>query len=190
MKKNYVIAVCGLSGVGKSTLIRSISSRADFLHWTASELIKAQLNKKAGVENSSEQLRKGDIENNQTILIDGFKEQAQHHEAVIVLDCHTLIDTPAGIEYIPSEVFENIGISKFLFLWAEPREIKKRREKDVNRDRPIRSSEQLSDHQSLSLSATIQIATQLKVPLTLVTDIESGAVELLSSIEIGEKSLN
>jgi len=190
MKKNYVIAVCGLSGVGKSTLIRSVSSRADFLHWTASDLIKAQLNKKAGVENSSEQLRKGDVKSNQTILVDGFKDQAQHHGAVIILDCHTLIDTPTGIEYISSTVFEDIGVSKFLFLWDEPREIKKRREHDVDRVRPICSAEELSDHQSLSLSFTVKIATLLQVPLTLVSDVESGAVEILSSIKFGETSLN
>jgi adenylate kinase family enzyme len=53
-----VIAVLGLSGVGKTMLVNRVSEQKELLHLTASDLIKARL------AQTSEQLRKGAVADN------------------------------------------------------------------------------------------------------------------------------
>ncbi len=111
-----IIALAGLSGAGKTTLIRRVADQATLVHLSASDLIKAQIKLENEEERTSEALRSGNIPYNQDRLVTAFTAIAQSLTKHIILDCHTVIDTPVGIQRIPVEVFRAIEITDFIFL--------------------------------------------------------------------------
>jgi adenylate kinase len=74
-----IIAVLGISGVGKSTLVAKAAGQKGLLHLKASDLIKARLAR----PQSSEQLRQGPVLNNQARMLAEFANRiaATDHSA-------------------------------------------------------------------------------------------------------------
>lgn len=173
-----ISAVVGLSGAGKTTLIRTASEIVDFVHLSASDLIKAQIKRDEGSELGSEILRLGSIPDNQTRFVEAFKAQASGVGKHIVLDCHTMIDTPSGLERVPTGTFRAVMVSEFIFLYVDPAEIFKRRSQDVDRIRPCRRIDELGDQQELALQATYEISNALEIPITVLG--EEAETELIS----------
>lgn len=63
------IAILGLSGVGKSTLIGKIRDTVPLLHLQASALIKAEQAHREKSPDSSEALRTGAVIDNQLLMV-------------------------------------------------------------------------------------------------------------------------
>ena len=177
-----VIALAGLSGAGKTTLLRNVSNLASFLHLSASDLIKEQIKREEGTERNSENLRFGNIPDNQTRLVEAYKRKTRNSNGHIVVDCHTIIDTPDGLQYIPASTFEAIGITDFLFLKINSNEIFKRRSKDISRSRPERSVEELAAQQEIALQSARKISKILNVSFTVLqTSPDSEFLRILKS---------
>jgi adenylate kinase len=161
--------VVGLSGVGKSTLIRRIGESVDVVHLEASTLIKSELLQQRQ-SLTSDQLRRGDIARNQELLIAGFQRATADCQVDrIILDGHVLVDTDSGVIDIPSSVFDRLGITSFCFVHAEPEEIVRRRLADQTRMRPHREVSDISAQQDLGLIVCARIARDLKVPIVVIT---------------------
>jgi adenylate kinase len=161
------IAFVGLSGVGKSTLIRSLAERIELQHLSAGSLIgeeKARLQEAL----NHDELRFADIAANQQLLIDGFNRTRNNHAALVVLDGHTVIDTNLKLEAIPAWVFQAIGIESFIFLRADPAEILKRRISDTTRTRPMISVTKIAMHQTFAIEVTQACAAELSIPCHIV----------------------
>jgi adenylate kinase len=166
-----IIAVLGLSGVGKSTLIRNAGLRRELLHLSASELIKARL------AHTSEQLRRGAVLDNQSLMLAEFADRVANAGATpVVFDGHTIIDTPAGLLEIPLNIFQAIAPSAIVFVASEPKTIAKRRAADTGRVRPERSIGDLAKHQDLALARARYFSDELKVPFHIIA---SDSVEEL-----------
>ena len=164
-----IIAVLGISGVGKSTLVEKVANRKGLLHLKASDLIKARLTQ------TSEQLRQGAVLDNQALMIAEFADRiAAADEDIIVFDGHSLIDTPKGLLEIPFYVFEVIRPSAFIFVEDTSDLIAQRRVGDAGRVRPMRSSAELAHHQALAKGRTASFAQSLGVPLYVLapSDVE------------------
>ena len=69
---NDVIAVFGLSGVGKSWLISRFAEGHEVLHLQASQLLKDAKAAVSGIVTTSEELRTGPVIDNQALLISAF----------------------------------------------------------------------------------------------------------------------
>lgn len=179
MNAKRIIALAGLSGAGKTTLIRQVVDESKVVHLSTSELIKTQIKVENVVDKTSEALRTGNIANNQDRLITAFTAIAPSITEHIILGCHTIIDTPTGIQEIPIEVFKTIKITDFLFLSVDPMELYQRREKDMLRSRPIRTIEELESQQKIGLELAHQIAEALCI---LFFDIGAAPEEQLLSI--------
>lgn len=161
-----IIAVAGVSGVGKSTFIKQLSDEFLIQHLQASFLIKegARLRDIKGLEQDA--LRGLDIDENQALLIYGFK----HHKdeaAVIVLDCHTVIDSPNGFVSISPVIFKEIGVSHMIFLTDSPEAIAARRNIDQSRARPKRSVAEIDKYQFESFMHGYKITQEIGVPFTV-----------------------
>lgn len=157
----------GLSGVGKSTLLEEARRRLVFEHLQASGLIKAERQERQGKRVAHDLLRAGNIDDNQTLLISGFLRRAPE-EGLIVLDGHTIIDTPDGLVEISPSVFSAIDVSRFVVLIDDVEKIALRRSSDTRRTRPVRSPEELAEHQERSVLAAYRAALALGVPLFVV----------------------
>lgn len=164
-----IIALVGLSGVGKSTLLKKVRKRILFMHLQASQLIKDELERKSSVTRTSEDLRTDVIIKNQKLLITAFRREATMYDGLIVLDGHVLVDTPDDLVEIPAAVFNELGVERFIVLQEHPSHIHNQRLRDGTRTRPQRTEVELADHQRLSITATANIALELGCPVSLLT---------------------
>jgi len=171
------IALLGLSGVGKSTLIANLNNSIPVFHLQASSLIKAEQAFRAERQASSEELRLGPVIDNQKLLIDAFHREAAAATAPIVFDAHSIIDGNDGILEIPSDVFASLGLDAICFLTADPKVIAERRHRDLSRMRPQRDAETLAQHQAIARRAAERIANDIRRPFVLIQD--GGVEEIL-----------
>ncbi|MBK9586464.1 MAG: AAA family ATPase [Alphaproteobacteria bacterium] len=166
MRERQILAVAGLSGSGKSTLIKKAKSQFKFQHLSASELIKKFKVKNENIIASSEELRTGNLPQNQIDLVHAFLYEKSRIEGDIIFDCHTLIDTPNGLICISSDVFKVIGVSHFAFLRVDPKALSVRRHMDKGRKRPKRNPDELAEQQKIALEAALDIARDIETPFT------------------------
>ena len=164
-----VIALVGLSGVGKSTLLDNVGKKVSFHHLQASQLIKDELKRKSSVTLTSEELRNDPIIDNQGHLITAFRRETTMCNGLIVLDGHVLVDAPDGLIEIPAAVFGELGVTHFVVIQERPCRIFKQRLRDATRTRPERTESELAEHQRLSILATTNIALELGCPVSLLT---------------------
>ena len=167
MSKRKVIVLAGLSGVGKSTLLHNARRALAFEHLQASDLIMEERHERQGQSVAQDILREGNIDGNQALLISAFMRRAPK-KGLVVLDGHTAIDTPGGLVENSPSVYAAIHDSRFVVLVDDVAKIALRRLSDTRRSRPVRSTEELSDHQERSLLAAYRAALTLSVPLFVV----------------------
>lgn len=157
-----MIALMGISGTGKSTLLDSLPLQQAYHVVSASELIKQQINRQSSIEVSSEQMRISATRDMQELLMEAVKLEKQYTTLPIILDCHALIDKGDHIDTVPVYVFEKIGISQIIHLVVSPRDIWSRRKDDKTRTRPEISVEELADHQNKSIAHARAISMAIK----------------------------
>lgn len=178
--KRHVAAVTGLSGVGKSTLLRKVASTVSFQHLQASTLIReARQSDQRSL--TLDQLRSFDLDENQKLLVHGFAQAAQS-TGLVILDAHTVIERDDNLVLIEPNVFGAIGINSLIFLTEDSAEIAKRRLDDKARQRPTKSVEQLQRAQNQSLQHAREICRVLAIPISVFGPNDSGAIaDLLQS---------
>ncbi len=176
MNNRRVIALVGLSGVGKSTLLASVAKAVPFTSLQASTLIKGELLHRRQVLILQDTLREAPIDANQALLVASFHRNAPA-SGLVVLDGHTLIDTPTGIAEIGAEVFGAIEVRHFVVLTALPEIISMRRTLDCRRKRPERTIEEIHRQQEQSLAVARSTAHTLGVPITVIET--GGSQELI-----------
>lgn len=179
------IAVVGLSGVGKSTLIQRAAMDIDLLHLQASALIKLEQEYRAGSACSSEDLRLGPVLDNQALMLAAFSRLTHGVRSLIVFDGHTIIDGAEGPISIPANVFKALGCTSMVFLWEKPELIAQRRRTDFRRHRPALSPNVLRQHQELAEHAGREICRELDIPLQSIRVTDQIAFQKsLSAIDL------
>ena len=161
-----VVALVGISGVGKTTFVKRVAEKCDFLHLTAGTLIARG---RSIDPVTRDVLRSSNLEENQRMLVDGFKEAAGAVAGPIVLDGHVVIHMASGLAPIDSRVFAGIGTKLVAHLEANPAQILSNRLCDTRRDRPSLSVEELEVHQARSLAAARRVAVDLGIKLKRLT---------------------
>lgn len=155
------VALLGLSGVGKSTLIGRLNERRPVLHLQASGLIKAEQAHRKQQSEDSESLRLGAVVDNQALMVAAFRRVAADTALPIVFDGHSVIDGRDGLVEIPSSVFAELEVSTIFYLSADPNAIAARRLADAARDRPERNAEVLAEHQRFAHNTARRIAEEI-----------------------------
>ncbi|BBF70622.1 ATP-binding protein [Sphingomonas bisphenolicum] len=174
MKKR--IAILGLSGVGKSTLIGKIRETVPLLHLQASALIKAEQAHRERSPDSSEALRTGAVIDNQLLMIAAYRREAAATDLPIVFDGHSIIDGRDGLIEIPASVFAELELDAIFYMAADPHVIAERRRADVGRERPHRDVATLEQHQHLAEAKARCIAQDLGRPFIFIADGEVSSV--------------
>jgi adenylate kinase len=176
----FVLAIVGLSGVGKSTLIGQFEKELPLRHFTASELIKSELALRESQVATSEELRLGPVVDNQILLGSAFARRTEGLEGPVVLDGHVVIDGASGLVDIPASVFGGLGVQHMLFIRASADEVAERRQKDALRARPQRTITEITAHQEHALRRAKTITGQLGIPLAVLDVSNKEAICQLS----------
>jgi adenylate kinase len=182
-----VVAFLGISGVGKTTFLRESARVVSFQHLTAGYLIGQARDSQI----AHDHLRLQNIADNQDLLVEGFQIRKDVGAACVVLDGHAIIDGPSGLEMIDVDIFRRLGVQAIAHLEADPQQIFANREGDRSRTRPPRSTDELREHQNLSLARSTAIAMEMTVPFSrLRADETEGFALLIQSIAGGNDELN
>jgi len=166
MSEPLIIALVGISGVGKTTFLKRLSSQLDFQHLTAGSLIRRARNIE---EISRDDLRLADIDGNQRLLIEGFHLACDRSASHVILDGHCIIHDDLGLEYIDSRVFSELGIEMLVHLEADLRQIQTNRAGDFARNRPFLEIDELQAHQLISFTHAQAIASKLGISFKRVS---------------------
>jgi len=177
-----IIAVVGVSGVGKSTLLKKLQSKFSFQHLQASDVIRQQKQYKKNQSLSAEALRQSNIDENQSFLISGFEHLRDPNAQIVVLDGHVVIDSPTGLVDIDSAVFKSMGVTHLVCLVEDPHEILRRRKSDIARARPERSLNYIEQYQVHAQGVGFKISLSLGIPFTVLS---TGCLEWMDHILSG-----
>lgn len=159
-----IAVVTGLSGVGKSWLLKNAQKREPMQVLSAGNLIAEQLKGGQPKSVAYDGLREQNIEANQRALELGFTQHLDPKSELVILDAHVVIDTPNGLNVIKTGVFSNIGASLVIFIEEEPSRILQYRSQDMSRKRPRRDQHTLTAQQKVAKERAQMIALELGVP--------------------------
>lgn len=154
-----IIFVSGIHGSGKSTFCRKLSNNINFDIYSCSDLIR-----KYKTINSCNKLT-DNISHNQTLLQKAVDEYLDENLSYILDGHFTLLDSNSNIIKIPKETFENLGITKVIFL-NTPIYIVYNNLK--NRDNICYSKKLLEEFHKAELSYCKQITSTLNLPLEIL----------------------
>lgn len=174
------IFITGISGVGKTTFLKALSLHIKFQHLTASDIIKDQKQHVSSMCVSSEELRLANIDDNQKLLINGFNRLKDPNVRLVIVDGHTIIDTPNGLVTVERAVFEGLEIDQFIFLKEKPEIIFERRRKDLSRTRPQIEVHLIDEHQHKALAVAREYAETMG--LSMVTANTSELDKVIAAI--------
>ena len=157
-----VVMVCGVSGVGKTHLIRSVLSELpDAVSWRASEIIA-----EARRNEDPEYLRTlpvDELARSQELLVRSFWHRMDSTPAAwILLDAHCVLDTDEGLFEIDTGIIRRIDPIGFIHIEDHIDRILERRSADTDRRRPGRNWEQLRIYQDRSRDVCRGFAAALR----------------------------
>jgi adenylate kinase len=156
-----VVTVFGISGVGKSWMISRYAALSNAAHIQASQLMRNARAALVGQAVTSEDLRRGPVLDNQSLLTDAFAKVLATEVRPIIFDGHCLVDVGDQSIEIPEEVIRQLQPSGIVLVYAPADEIVRRRESDTSRDRPSRDAEALAIQQARCVAICAGYSKQL-----------------------------
>lgn len=172
-----VVALAGISGVGKTTFLKKLAKQASFQHLTGGSLIAAA---RRAEQVRRDDMRLADLEENQRLLIEGFAVARDPDASLVIMDGHVVIDDGRNLTELSPAVFRALEISLIVHLEADPTWIAANRSQDTSRSRPKYEFDTLVIHQSTSRNHAASIAQDLGISFLIVThdDLEEFAARL------------
>jgi adenylate kinase len=163
-----VVTVFGLSGVGKSWMISRYAAAANVAHIQASRIMRDAKAALLGQAVTSEDLRRGPVLDNQTLLIGAFAKVLAAETRPIIFDGHCLVDVGEQPIEIPVDIISRLQPSGIVLVYAPAHEIVRRRGNDTLRERPVRTAEALAAQQDRCVAICTDYAEQLGLDFVTV----------------------
>ena len=186
--ETLLVAVGGVSGVGKSTILRHLAGSASGItcRFTSHELQELSLTWTGQEfhehnESGRDHLRQALA---QLIVASLFQEKSQ-----VLLDCHYVDINEDRNKIIQPEVLLR-HLTMALFIDASTEQIMRQRRSDKNRIRSL-SLKELQDERTAELTAFKQIALDYDIPclrITITDDIVEESSRLLQTVKWLETS--
>lgn len=181
-----VVAVFGLSGVGKTWLISRYAVSSEALHVQASQLLRQETTKLTGEAVTNEGLRKGAVLDNQSLLVQAFSKVAASATKPIIFDGHCVVDTGDRLIEIPSGVIKALLPSGIVFVHDRAAAIVARRAGDIARARLVRSEGEIELQQERAVAVCRDYAKELGLGLHFVEAGDEAAFGVAISSALAE----
>ena len=161
MKENKIIFVGGIHGVGKGAICKKICKSSNFIHITASEILK--WNEISEPNNK----RVSNIQSTQDRLLEGLSKIVKKGEGYLLDGHFCLLNSKNEVEKVPIETFNKISPKLIAVVTAEVGVTKERLEK---RDNKSYNFDLLKSMQTCEIKYAQQISLKLKVPFIEIKD--------------------
>jgi len=168
-----VVGLFGISGVGKTRFASAlVELTPEVLHLQASALLR-QAN---GLGNEALRTANRDqlVANQSALALATEQARSGQRERPLLIDAHSVIDNDVELVDVPFEAIQPLNIETYIFLRASPASIIQRRAAST-RSRPLRSADELAEHQSRALVVCREYADRSGRPLVII-DVPDGAV--------------
>ncbi len=182
-----VFLVVGISGVGKSTVIRrALKEMKKEIKWVNYGDLMLEVLKDMGVNVMRDEMKFLPIE--KTInLQEKVVQRIREMPGDILLDTHLALESPYG--YIPgvsSKAIANMDLAQIIVIEAPPEEIIKRRAKDTGKRKRLHQTEedirrQLDVDRAMASSLAVLKGVPLKIIVNI--DLEKAVHEFINSLE-------
>ena len=144
-------------------MITRYAAAANVAHIQASQLIRDAIADLDVRPVTSEDLRRGPILDNQSILTDAFAKVHATEARPIIFDGHCLVDVGEQPIEIPVDVIRQLQPSGVVLVHAPADEIVRRRKNDTSRERPVRTSDELATQQDRCIALCTDYAEKLGI---------------------------
>ena len=151
-----IIFIGGVHGIGKTTLCKSVCSKFNVIHYSASELIT----KYSHIEFPSNR-RIENINRSQDALIRAINKDLDNNKNYLLDGHFCLLDQDGEITKIPLSTFTAISPMAIILLYDNPSNIYFRLQ---DRDREIYDMDLLLSFQEQELHYSQSVATKLNIP--------------------------
>ncbi len=142
------VVISGIPGVGKSTILDSVSKKVDYKIINFGSLM-FDIAKKEGLVNSRDDIRKLNIELQKNIQ--KFTSNVLGKMDNIIIDTHMSIKSPYGyLPGLPEWVLNELNVSSFFLIESKPDEIRERRKNDETRLRDDDTLDDIKEHQEIN----------------------------------------
>jgi adenylate kinase len=160
----YLVAVFGISGVGKTTLIdKFVRNHKTWQALSASNLLARLTNR------NPHELRVSDrslVETNQLFLAEAIhRQRTAAPETNWLLDAHSTIDNDRELVTVPCKAIALIDPDSLIFVFDDAAQIRARRAADRQRQRPLPPIDRIEEEQALALQTCLLYSVELKLDL-------------------------
>ncbi|HWV75269.1 MAG TPA: ATP-binding protein [Pseudosphingobacterium sp.] len=151
-----IVFIGGIHGSGKGEICRLITSKTDFMHLTASEVLKwDELSTK-------EEKLVANIDITQNRLISNLRSIIERDEKYLLDGHYCLLNKNGTPERVPIQTFRDIDPAKLVLVTADPQAIKHRLE---NRDSKTYDVKLIEEFQCYEIDFAMEISKNLQIPL-------------------------
>ena len=171
-----IAVVVGVPGVGKTTVVREALKHVPLREVNYGDVFLSVARKLYGIEERDEIRKRLTASQYENLHREAAKVIKKMAKEPIILDTHALVALKTGfMPGFPYFVLQDLPISLFVIVEADPEEIRKRRERD-NRKRGGGPEDEISLHQELNRMAVITYAV-LKGASVYIIKNEEGKQE-------------
>jgi predicted transcriptional regulator/adenylate kinase len=166
--KGRVMLIAGVHGVGKTTLCGRLADDRNFIHKSASQLIREE--KETAIAPNTKTV--ADIPGNQQLLIDAVSRITASGQTLL-LDGHLgLLNSARKVEPLATKVFADLGIDGIILILGKPTQIFSSL---IKRDGNGFSLDEISALQTNEISRAKNVSEELGLPLIRVKAFDDAA---------------
>lgn len=157
-----VVFVCGVGGVGKTTLLSEIYGSPGERWFTASGLLRNECERVGW--------QPGDLnfEQSQMYIVKAFERVSAEASQNVLIDGHAVVEQGESWERVPVWVFKKLMLARVVFIQDEPEDICFRRQNDKEKSRVVLSEDRLMELQNTCLIRVAEVGRECGIPVTVV----------------------
>ena len=166
--KGRLILIAGVHGVGKTTLCSRLADGRNFVHKSASQLIREE--KDAAIDINTKIV--ADIAGNQQLLIDAVSRTTKSGQTLLLDGHFSLLNIARKVKPVATKVFVDLGINGIILIIGKPGQILSQ---IIKRDGKGFSVDEIRTLQTMEISRAKSVSDELGVPLIRVKAFDCSA---------------
>ena len=171
--------IAGVPGAGKTTILKKARERLEKVEVVVFGDIMYEIARERGLVKDRDEIRKLPM----SVQVELQEQAAMRIEELargdrdLIVDTHCLIKTPYGyFPGLPQRVISRLRPSLIALIESNPRDIVRRRGKDVKRNRDLEEEEEIRDHQLMNRMAAVAYSALTGANIVIIRNVE-GKVE-------------